>query len=191
MTTKICLPCIIGVLVLVVGGIIVVKIIKTCQKLFPDPPNNSSTNSFASFHLHGQVQAVQWMPIGLAAPCNDCETGMVATLTYTLSSNGPALMRLKVSDRTSFVTAGEFSADMASLGVTNLGQTYGSIALWSEGGVLVFSQAADARMTVVMRSTNAIDWVPLWTNQIAPGQIVEYQDDNCPAPIGMYRVVSQ
>jgi hypothetical protein len=190
--SKLCVPCIIGVLVLVVGGIIVIKIIKTCQKLFPDTPKDQSTNSFTSFQAGGRiVKAVQWTPIGLAAPCEDCETGMVATLTYTLSSNGPALIRLKVSDRTSFVTAGEFNADMSTLGVTNLNQTYGSIALWREDGVLVFSQLADARLTIVERTTNMIDWVPLWTNQIAPGQIVEYQDDNCPQPIGMYRVITR
>jgi hypothetical protein len=183
-------PCIIGILVIVVGSIIAVKIVQTCQKLFPNPPPQS-TNSVSQFHLHGDFARVQWTPIGLAEPCNDCETGMVATVTYTLTTNGPALIRLHVSDRTSFVTAGEFNADMASLGVTNLTQAYGQIAFYREDGVLVFSQLADARLTVVERATNMIDWVPLWTNQIAPGQIVEYQDDNCPQPIGMYRVIAR
>lgn len=172
------IPCILALLVLVIGIVVVVKLIRLCQKLFPDEPK-AQTDPQPEPNLTNVVQSAwyafpDWHEI--QAPGQPCDCGCEFNLRVTtaMTEAGPALC-LTNCVIPQLVDKPTLLAEVADLGInTNLRESYGSNTVPGEISYVAGAVVTGADLGIVIeRSTNGAAWVPVLTNRVALGSVLD------------------
>lgn len=163
--------CVIAILVVVIGITVIVKIIRFCQRHFPDPePPIAQTNtlSAALFVVGVEKPTRSAEPFNTtSAPspsqsCDDC--GCDFDLGF-LAEAGEA--RIAYCGVASQVSRDQFMAYLSDLHVPQANSSNISYS----GGVLTVD--GGGQIVIVEASSNLQEWTPVLTNNVPPGRMVQ------------------
>jgi hypothetical protein len=185
-------------LTIIIVGTIVWKILKTLPRLVPFRPEeivemNQWTSTAGNEILQMTSVNADWSGGTLSdgtivqreGTAENVPANLIFSLIYTLMPNGDTcIFSCAIGEKMVY--------SMSEETFTNLNLTLSIYppSVTHSNGVEIFSEAPEARLTVVERTTNMVDWEPLFYNQISPGQVLNSMDNYAPADRGFYRVRS-
>jgi hypothetical protein len=167
---KVSVGCILAVVVVIIGVIVTYKIVRLCQRLFPDtpPPDANITNVTHSAWIMdsgGSRAAVSPSAGSLLAPAeSDC------ALSFSCFIHNDQLCLTNCA-LPHMVAGNVFGAELLDLGLEPDRTSYGLDTSISDisyvAGVL---RVGDGVTMVLEQSFNMVDWWPVMTNSFSVGQ---------------------
>jgi hypothetical protein len=171
------LPCVIGVLVLIIGAIVIIKIIRWCQKYLGDPlPNppqatNGPIDTAAYFPLQPQ-SASQPAVLNASTAAGPCDCGCSISLSAVIAGGQLILTNTLIPKSES---AAEFGQQLAALGINEFVPKAADGITEQNGAVVV---TGDSPVTIIIeRSFDLLSWQAICNNTIPAGRTLQMSLD--------------
>ncbi|MEY2664530.1 MAG: hypothetical protein RIT04_338 [Candidatus Parcubacteria bacterium] len=205
--------CGLAAVVIIVGGIVIIKMVRLCQKVLPPTPP-PSTNNVASVTM--KASNAESLPetdmyaalIILGRDNSFGGSGVSGTMEipYTTGvSNTPATLgQPKWNNPSTMVSQGLFASQLAEygLGFSQTRTSYSSNAIpvtaldaiqYTNGVLVVKAGSSSVRTTNVFeRSVDMVNWTPILTNIVVGGSVQgTITDSTMSSDTGFYRIISR
>lgn len=182
--------CVIGILVLVIGWYVIVKLIKLCDRLLPSckPPQTNSATMYDGESMYDDVTGAAYIVIGIEpppSPAEDCDCGNSFVIQYIIGGDGlPVITCGFVPDKEDFGAVTNYGLNNV---MVQSSYNTNQLPIWIDArGVLVVG-SGDFKC-VVWRTTNMLDWKAVHTNRMPEGYNYEFTDGNSPKRQAFYQV---